>query len=510
VKAFLMHRDRDFDPGAEPPIGSGDLIKDLGLELLAKAMAAGNEFLLEVAQRALLSLLTDPAAVLYRQAVLRDCIDNPTIVRGLYALTAEAIERERKHYWGLSSRNPGFLLHSSIEVARLFVEMLRRLRCEADAHRGRFVSDGFGTLFAMLQRELDEDYLATVEDHLARLKFRRGVLVSARLGMANLGKDHRLLKPNEGERPWLQRLLLRGPAAYSFHIHERDEGGARAVSELRDRGINHVANALTQSNDHILAFFRMLRTELAFYVGCLNLYDRLAAQGEPVCFPVPSAPSVRRFGARGLYDLGLALAGGRPVVGNDCDGDGIDLVVVTGANQGGKSTFLRSIGLSQLMMQCGMFVPARSYGANLAAGIFTHFKREEDPTMTSGKLDEELQRMSTVVDRLMPDCLVLFNESFQSTNEREGSEIGSQIVRALLESRIKIVLVTHMHALASQLCAEDAGRYLFLRAERKPDGSRTFKILPGEPLSTSHGRDLYREIFNESAALLLGVVGIRQ
>ena len=86
----------------------------------------------------MLSLLTDVPAVLYRQDILRDCIDNAAIVRRLYALTVETIERERKHYWGVSSRNPGFLLHSAVDVLQMFVEMLRRLRQEADAHAGRF------------------------------------------------------------------------------------------------------------------------------------------------------------------------------------------------------------------------------------------------------------------------------------------------------------------------------------------------------------------------------------
>ncbi|MER8376745.1 hypothetical protein NKH19_22355 [Mesorhizobium sp. M1338] len=64
------------------------------------------------------------------------------------------------------------------------------------------------------------------------------------------------------------------------------------------------------------------------------------------------------------------------------------MVVITGANQGGKSTFLRGVGLAQLMMQCGMFVPAAFCGS-VCDGVFTHYKRGEDATMKSGKLDEE-------------------------------------------------------------------------------------------------------------------------
>lgn len=495
MKTFLMYRDRDFDREQGPPPGAQDLVQDLELEVLFKAMAQGDPFLLDMAGRAVLSTLTDVPTISYRQNILRDCLRNAAIVRSLYTLAVETIERERKNYWSVHSRNPGFLLHRSVQVLSMFVEVLRRLRREADAHAGRFESEGFTTMFAMLRKELGDEYLATVEAHLSRLKFRRGVLVSARLGKGNMGVGHMLRKPNDDGRPWIRRLFTQGAPAYTFRIHERDEGGARAVGELKDRGISIAANAVAQSNDHILSFFRMLRTELAFYVGCLNLHQKLSAKGEPTCFPAPSPCAERHFTVRGLYDVCLALKLGHKVVGNDGNGDGKELFMITGANQGGKSTFLRSVGLAQLMMQCGMFVPARSYCANLCAGLFTHYKREEDATMRSGKLEEKLQRISTIVDHLSPDCIILFNESFQSTNEREGSEIGRQIIRALLESRVKVLFVTHMYALASSLSDEKIKNTMFLRAERREDGTRTFRIIPGEPLRTGFGKDLYQQIF---------------
>jgi DNA mismatch repair ATPase MutS len=351
----------------------------------------------------------------------------------------------------------------------------------------------------MLRRELGEQYLASIEAHLSQLKFRRGVLISARLGKGNTAVGHVLRKPNDDDRPWIRRVFARGPGAYTFHIHERDENGARAVGELRDRGIAIAANALAQSNDHILSFFRMLRTELAFYIGCLNLYERLLAKGEPTSFPVPSPCVERHYAVRGLYDVCLALTAGHRVIGNDCDGGGKELFIITGANQGGKSTFLRSVGLSQLMMQCGMFVPARSYCANLCTGLFTHYKREEDATMGSGKFEEELRRVSAIVDHLSPNSMVLLNESFQSTNEREGSEIGHQIIGALLESRVKMFCVTHMYALALSFPDRNFRNAEFLRAERRDDGTRTFRIIPGEPLRTSYGRDLFEQIFHTPA-----------
>ena len=170
-------------------------------------------------------------------------------------------------------------------------------------------------------------------------------------------------------------------------------------------------------------------------------------------------------------------------------------MVVTGANQGGKSTFLRSVGLAQLMMQCGMFVPAATFCSNPCDAVFTHYRREEDTAMKSGKLDEELSRMSDIVDHVTPHSLILFNESFAATNEREGSEIARQILCALLEKGVKIVCVTHLYELAHGFWRTRRDTSLFLRAERQEDGSRPFALAEGQPLQTSFGEDLYCDVF---------------
>jgi len=90
---------------------------------------------------------------------------------------------------------------------------------------------------------------------------------------------------------------------------------------------------------------------------------------------------------------------------------------------------------------------------------------------------------------------VLFNESFAATNEREGSEIARQITTALIERGVKVFFVTHLYAFAHGFVSRANGNTAFLRADRKPGGQRTFRIVPGEPLKTSFGEDLYKEIF---------------
>jgi DNA mismatch repair ATPase MutS len=147
-----------------------------------------------------------------------------------------------------------------------------------------------------------------------------------------------------------------------------------------------------------------------------------------------------------------------------------------------------------------MFVGADSFSSEVCDGLVTHYKREEDATMESGKWDEELSRMSEIVDRIRPNAAILFNETFASTNEREGSEIASQIVRALLDKNVKVFFVTHLYHFAMGFFEKRFEGAKFLRAERLPDGTRPFKLVEGEPLQTSYGPDLYKTIFADGNA----------
>ena len=514
MKAFLMYPDRDFDPlqllsrrernsRAKDqnvnlkqilPSNEAALTQDLGLDILFNAMALDDNFLFEVATIALLAGVTDPQIILYRQPILEDCTRNEAIVREMYQVACEAITEERKHYWGSFIRYPSSTLHQAVDVLQMLIGKLTRLRRIADHHAEHFQSDGITRLFAMLETELSDEYFATIEQHLKRLQFRNGVLVSAQLGMGNKATNYVLRKPRHDQRNWIARLLQR-PPGYKFHLHPRDEAGGQALATLQNQGINHVANASAQSADHIVSFFQMLRTELAFYVGCLNLKRKLDGMGAPTCFPVPAPFEQRKLSFSGLYDVCLTLSMKRKAVGNDLNADGKDLIVITGANSGGKSTFIRSLGVGQLMMQAGMFVAAENFSADVRDGIFTHYRREEDAAMESGKLDEELSRMSGIVDTLSRRSMVLFNESFAATNEREGSEIAAQITNALLESGVKVSFVTHLYEFARRLYDEKKSNAVFLRAERLPDGTRTFRLIQADPLQTSYGKDVYEAEF---------------
>ncbi|MGV2184005.1 MutS-related protein [Rhizobium rhizogenes] len=501
MKAFLMHRDRDFDVKAELPWNHQALTEDLALDTLFDAMAGGDVFLRDVAQCAILTGVSGNADTIhYRHDILVDCLANPAVCRELYDIAVGTIGPKAKSSWYWFGNQPSATLHQAADKLQVLMERLAILRSVADRHFATFRSEGICNLFAMLRRELDDVYLASVNRHLERLTFRTGVLISAELGRGNKGDGYILRKPLPDTRVWYEKLFGWGQEGLTFTLPPRDESGSRALADLSDRGLDLVANATAHAVDHINSFFDMLRLELAFYVGCLNLHERLDRLGAPSVFPSPLAPPLKQYRFEGLYDVCLALNLGSSAVGNDFDGDGRLLVLITGANQGGKSTFLRSVGLAQLMMQAGMFVPAKAFNASLCSGVLTHYKREEDNSMRSGKLDEELSRMSEIMNHYSSDALLLFNESFAATNEREGTEIAKQIVGTLLDDRARMFFVTHMFGFANGFAEEARPGVAFLRAERRSDGTRSFKLIEAEPLRTSFGEDLYKDIFATSAA----------
>jgi hypothetical protein len=494
MKAHLLYEAQDFDFEAGLPPGHEAVIQDLELTTLLRAMASGDKFLAEVSTKVLLASLHDPQAIRYRQQVLADCLAQPEVIREMYAVAVGALQDKRTLWWGGyggTYQSPSSNLSGAVGHLEGYVARLRQLRKIADDHAGKFRSQGMKTLFATLQRELDDEYFEEISYHLKQLRFRAGVLISAELARDNSGINFVLRAGGDARRPWKERLGIGPRSSYSFTLPPRDEAGSQILADLTGRGVNLVANAAAQSADHIGSYFTMLQVELGFYVSCLNLADRLAAKKVPTTVPEPAQPSSLTFSCTDLRDTSLELQSDSPVVGNDVYTNGKSLVIITGANSGGKSTFLRSVGLAQLMMQCGLFVTAQSYQANTAPGIFTHFIREEDPSMTSGRLDDELRRMSAIADQIRPYCLMLFNESFAGTNEREGSEIGYQVVRALLDAQVKVFFVTHRFDFADRFRRQRARSTLYLRAERQPDGSRNYKLAVKDPLPTSFGEDLY-------------------
>lgn len=498
MRVRLLHPVHDPDLSPRLPWRLQDLVdEDLELRRVYNAMAAGDEFLLETAKKIVPLAVIDPEVIVYRQQVLADCLANHAAVQQIYDVAVDGVEVRRKVFLGgLMSRDPQAILRRSVRILELLVDNLRQLRALCDEHGNSFGSPGFHQLLDMVRTQIGNDYLNQLDADLRELHLPRGVMLSASLGLGNKGANYLLHQPPR--RNWWDKLTGNHGGSCGFIVDDRDEAGAKALTELAGRAINDIANTVTRSADHVEGFFGRLRTELGFYLACCNLYEQLRKAAAPICFPIPTPMATPQFCCRDLRDVGLCLTATRPVIGNDIDAAGTSLIVITGANEGGKSTCLRSIGTAQVMMQAGMFVAATAFQANVRDAVFTHFKREEDDTHTHGKLDEELARMSDIAAVIGSTSLLLCNESFASTNEREGSQIARDVIRALVENGVEVVFVTHLYDLAHHLSSLQNPSYLFLRAQRRDDGVRTFRLEPGQPEPTSYGQDSFRRVFSSA------------
>jgi DNA mismatch repair protein MutS len=192
--------------------------------------------------------------------------------------------------------------------------------------------------------------------------------------------------------------------------------------------------------------------EVQFYLAYLELITPLQVGGLRFCYPQVSARTGEVHAVE-AFDLALAtkLVGERSaVVGNDFAlRDPERILVVTGPNQGGKTTFARMFGQLHYLASLGLPVPGTSARLHLPDRLFTHFEREEDIRTLSGKLEDELLRVRDILQQATSDSLLVMNESFSSTTLEDTLFLGQQVLAQLIESGPRCVYVTFVDELAS-------------------------------------------------------------
>ncbi|GAB2579227.1 MutS-related protein [Microlunatus antarcticus] len=222
-------------------------------------------------------------------------------------------------------------------------------------------------------------------------------------------------------------------------------------------------------------------TEIQFYLRHLDLMAALSAHGVPFCHPrVEVDPDQEE--ARGFVDVALALRSGPgALVPNDVARSGAERVlVVTGPNQGGKTTFCRAVGQLFHLTGLGCPVPGTAARLRLATSIDTHFERTEDAADPGGQLEDDLRRIRTVLDRCGPGSVVLVNEMFSSTSLEDAELLGRRVVDQLARTGALTVWVTFVERLArlgpamvslvAEVSEDTEVRRTFHVRRRRPDG----------------------------------------
>lgn len=191
--------------------------------------------------------------------------------------------------------------------------------------------------------------------------------------------------------------------------------------------------------------------EVQFYLAYLAYIDPIRGAGLELCYPTITAHSTE-VSAERTFDIALAdkLAGGRPsVVTNDIQLDAPErIVVVSGPNQGGKTTLARTFGQIHYLAALGLPVPGVAVKLSLFDHIYTHFEREESMETLRGKLQDDLLRIHDILDEATGSSIIIMNELFTSTTLQDAIFLGTKIVQQIVELDARCVYVTFVDELS--------------------------------------------------------------
>lgn len=514
MKINLLYSDRAL-PGSYTYSDPHIVAKDLNLSLVFEQASReggenssmggkSDEYIKEAMRKIMLTPLTEEKEVLYRQNLIKDAVKNEDFVSGLYDVAVRAEKYVGDYLSGVDKLGKGIVL--TIEKTKYLRNIMKYLSEISELLSLLSDAPAISQAFSDFTSEFTEEFRSATEEILDDLEF----LTSG--GRLVISTDR--ITGLKAERFFIENLEVTG-----FKERKKPKNGTIAkVKSVANSIINPdlrelkaetlIADAKSLENaaaEYILSFyddfmketgmtFKALKLSSAFLLGTVRLYKRFERFGIPLCFPEVCDRDSIAF--EDLCETCLCIYNRKRPVGNSVDGSHKQVFIITGANQGGKSTYLRSVGLAQVFMQAGMFVTAGSYKSGLYKNVFTHFTRREDSTMNSGRLDEELKRMSQIIDRLTPDSMILLNESFATTTEKEGSVIADELTDAILKTEVRMLSVTHLLEYAHSCYSKKHDKVLFLAAERRADGSRSYKIKINAPEDTSYGLDLYDSIIS--------------
>ncbi len=215
-------------------------------------------------------------------------------------------------------------------------------------------------------------------------------------------------------------------------------------------------------------------SEIGFYLSFYRFEQKMKGRGFSFADPRTLESSCEEMYAKGLYDLALACSG-REVVANDMVLRRDEkFYVLTGPNQGGKTTFARSLGQLVYFFMMGLDVPAEAAGIYRFTNIMTHFSVEESVETGRGKLREELERLADIMaasSRGNSFLFVVINELFTTAANYDACIMGRRVLEHFLGRECRGIYVTHL----KELEGADPG-LVSLRAMLDGQGNRTFRI----------------------------------
>jgi DNA mismatch repair protein MutS len=429
---------------------------DLNLDQIVAAIAGDREER-DLITRVLFGHLRDDGVVRYRQEVFQD-LENPDLFAQVQRF-AGLMGQVRAHLRQLAKmqyryQREGWLL----DAAAIYCDAVQSLA-------GHLASAKISSRGLLAFREYLASYAASAEFTALASGTRNRKDALGQVRYCNRIRGGRVeVSRYQGEDDYSAVVLktferFKQGAVKDYLVHYRTWPGmnhvAAQIVELVARLFPEEFSALEEYCRQHAAFLdegiRRADQELQFYLAYLDHIGPLRAAGLRFCYPEVSASS-KTVLAADTFDLALAhklVSGRKPVVTNDFRLEGRERIfVVTGPNQGGKTTFARTFGQLHHLASVGCPVPGSAARLFLSDRLFTHFE-EENLAKMSGKLEDDLVRIGEILRAATPASIIVLNEIFTSTTLHDARFLGTKLLTKVMQLDALCVCVTFVDELAS-------------------------------------------------------------
>lgn len=463
---------------------------------------------------------TNPEVIKYRMEVFGDMLAFPEIsatLNRLIPVLSDIMELRRLE---VDSGNTDSYLESITEI-ELYISSIEILNSGLTPLIGKLRSKSFSMLSEEISELANSDYYNELNKKLSELTKRVREIKSVTIGV-NL--DSQLRPSSAGVLSVNSESFRSGDVIdkilrLNFTENEytciadlvpfskkQSENQKTALALAFNSAINEVYKKSLHSWKKIVQsyvlentdFLLGLMPEIEFLTRGTELMRCLMLRGCDLCKPEIAPQHERALEAYGLYNPCVALKVEDEIVTNDIEfnSDNAHIYVLTGPNRGGKSVITCAVGISQAMLQLGMFIPAKKAKISIADAIFTHFPTGADDTIDKGRLGEECARLVDIFKNVTENSLVLLDESLSSTGSYEASYIASEVLRGFSLVRCRCLFSTHLHELAAEIdsineqAKADGGSIIDTLVAGIDEGKRSFKIVRAKPDGKSYARDI--------------------
>ncbi len=475
----------------------------------------------------MLELNDDVETLDYRLDCLEDFIRQPKLSDTFRKIIKKLSDNNKDLETGESAPNSFMELKLRMDELQVYLDCIDEINFFYTKTRNTIRSKAMTNLFEFFAALPETEEFTTVKDNLSQLreifsKTIRSVKVGINFthdmtpdvcGILEVSQKKIYPKGNV-----LDRLIFKTYQGYDqFDGTQRVNSATRNQPSDMDTALfkeldkytkdftRRIANAIKSYRELFFTDIYELEHQLDFFDGAVSFINYVRSRGLEMVRPELLPKSERRLSLSNAFDLCFfrqsAMAdfkkqGDEIIIRNGIDMTDERFYLITGANNGGKTTFARGVGLCQLLAQIGMYVPADSAEMSVADFIFTHFPKEEVVGIDSSRFTTEIKQLKDICDRITPYSMVIMNESIQSTTPDECVEIASVHLEIMATVGVRGMYVTHLNGLYGR--AEDINKKGYpsvvgslVSAVDAETGERLYKIEKRPPSSGSMAYSIY-------------------